>query len=98
MSQPQPQQLNIKLDEKVSEGIYSNFFLISNSQSEYIIDFGRVVPGVSDVKIYTRVLSTPQHTKQLFLLLKQNIEQYEKQYGEIKTNPIQPVDNKNIGF
>jgi len=92
------QQLNVKLDDKVSEGIYSNFFMITNNQSEYILDCGRIVPGSPDVKIFARVMSTPQHAKQLYLLLKQNIEQYEKQYGEIKTPQNQTIDNKNIGF
>jgi len=95
---PQPQQLNIKLDAAVSEGIYSNFFLVSNNQSEYFIDFGRITPGAPDVKIYSRIMTTPQHAKQLYLLLKQNLDQFEKQYGEIKTPQAQPVDTKNIGF
>jgi len=100
MNQPkqQQQQINIKLDEKVSEGVYANFFMIVNSQSEYVIDFGRIVPGVPDVKIYSRVMTTPQHAKQLLGLLKQNIDQYEKQYGEIKIPQEQQIENKNIGF
>ena len=29
--------------------------------------------------------STPKHAKRIFLLLKQQIEQYEQKFGEIKT-------------
>ena len=100
MSQPkmQPQQINIKLDEKIGEGVYANFFMIANNPSEYIIDCGRIVPGLPNASIYSRIITTPQHAKQLLKLLQQNIEQYEKQFGEIKVPQMQPGDNKNIGF
>jgi len=97
MNQPnQPNQLNIKIDEKVGEGVYANFFVISNSPSEFILDFGRIVPGIPDAKIYTRVMTTPQHAKQMLQLLEKNIEAFEKQFGEIKI--IGQQDHKSIGF
>lgn len=47
-------------------------------------------------------VATPKHAKRIYLLLKQQIENYEKQFGEIKTHlPNQPKntsENKNIGF
>ena len=102
MTQPKPhpaqQPLNIKLDEKVGEGVYANFFMITNNPSEYIIDCGRIVPGLPDARIYSRIMTTPQHAKQLLLILQQNIEQYEKQYGEIKLPQMPGNDGKNIGF
>lgn len=97
MSQPNPtNQINIKIDEKVGEGTYSNFFVITNSPSEFIIDFGRILPGIPDAKIYTRVLCTPQHAKQLLQLLEKNIETFEKQFGEIKVQGL--PENKPVGF
>ena len=97
--QPHPQQINIKLDEKVGEGVYANFFMIANNPSEYIIDCGRIVPGLPSANIYSRIITTPQHAKQLLKLLQQNIEQYEKQFGEIKIPQMPNPDNKNnIGF
>jgi hypothetical protein len=100
MNQQKPvqQQLNIKLDEKVGEGVYANFFMIANNPSEYIIDCGRIVPGLPDARIYSRIMTTPQHAKQLLQILQQNIEQYEKQYGEIKIQLGVNTENKNIGF
>lgn len=100
MNQPnqpnQPQQINIKIDEKVGEGNYANFFVITNSPSEFIMDFGRILPGIPDARIYTRVLSTPQHAKQFLQLLQKNIEGYEKQFGEIKLQGL--PENKPVGF
>ena len=33
------QKINIEIDEKVSEGIYSNLAIINHSVSEFVIDF-----------------------------------------------------------
>ncbi len=97
MAQPnQPQQINIKIDEKVGEGTYANFFVITNSPSEFIMDFGRILPGIPDARIYTRVVSTPQHAKQFLQLLQKNIEGYENQFGEIKVQGM--PENKPVGF
>jgi len=96
--QAKPQQINIKLDEKVGEGVYTNFFMISTNPSEYIIDCGRTSPGIPDIKILSRIITTPQHAKQLLMILQQNIEQFEKQFGEIKLPQMPISENKNIGF
>lgn len=92
----QKKQLNISLDEQVGEGVYANFFMITHSTSEFVIDCGRIVPGLSKAKIYSRIIATPQHAKQLMKILEKNIANYEKQHGEIKL-PGKPED-KNIGF
>lgn len=93
---PQNNQLNIKIDEKVGEGIYSNFFLISNNPSEVFIDFGRILPGLPEAKILSRIITTPQHAKQLVQILEKHLEQFEKQFGEIKVFGQQ--ENRPIGF
>jgi hypothetical protein len=97
MSKPnQPQQINIKIDEKVGEGVYANFFVITNSPSEFIMDFGRILPGIPDAKIYTRVVCTPSHAKQLLQLLEKNVNTFESQFGEIKVQGM--PENKPVGF
>ena len=48
------QQINIELGEKEAEGIYSNLAIITHSPAEFIIDFTRVVPGVSKAKVFSR--------------------------------------------
>lgn len=96
MSNPPQNQLNIKIDEKVGEGTYANFFMITNSPSEFIMDCGRILPGLPDARIYTRVLMTPMHAKQLLQLLEKNIDNFEKQFGEIKIHG--QSENKPVGF
>ena len=96
-NQPMQQnQINIKIDEKVGEGTYANFFVITNSPSEFIVDFGRILPGIPDARIYTRVVCTPQHAKQFLGLLQKNIEGYENQFGEIELQAM--PENKTVGF
>jgi len=97
MQQPAPtQQINVELGEKESEGIYSNFVVISHSPAEFVMDFTRMLPGVPKTKIYARIIMTPQHVKSLSKALIDNIEKYEKQFGEIKL--VGEEQTKSMGF
>ena len=80
---PQEVQLRARIDDAVAEGTYVNFGSIVHNRSEFVLDLGRIVPGRSDVRILVRVLTTPLHAKQLCRALAQNIEQYERTFGEI---------------
>jgi len=95
MEQNPQNQLNIELGEKEAEGVYSNLALIAHSPSEFIIDFARVLPGIPKAKIYSRIVTTPQHAKMLLNALEDNIKKFEAQFGAIKT--FGP-ENRGIGF
>jgi len=82
----QPQQIRILIDDHVAQGEYVNFANIIHSQSEFVIDLGRVVPGRADVKIYSRVILTPLHAKQLLEALGHNLGLYEQKFGEIRAD------------
>ena len=82
MEQEQP-TIRITLDDQTAQGEYVNFANIIHSPSEFVIDLGRVVPGRPDVKIYSRVIMTPLHAKQLLEALGQNIAMFEQKFGEI---------------
>lgn len=88
-----PQQINIELGDKEAEGIYSNLAIISHSPAEFIIDFTRVLPGVPKAKVHARVIMTPQHAKMLLSALRENVEKYEHNFGEIKVfaGPVPPT-------
>jgi hypothetical protein len=87
----QPQQINIELGEKEAEGIYSNLAIITHSAAEFVIDFTRVLPGVPKAKVHARIITTPQHAKLLLNALKDNIEKFERSFGEIKIQGEPPV-------
>ncbi len=82
----QGNQLNIELTEDIAEGIYSNLAIITHGNSEFIIDFIRVMPGVPKAKVKTRIVTTPQHAKRLLRALADNINKYEAAHGEISDN------------
>ncbi len=80
----QPQQISIELGDKEAEGIYSNLAIITHSPAEFVIDFTRIVPGIPKAKVYSRIITTPQHAKMLLKALTDNIEKFESRFGEIK--------------
>ena len=77
-------KLNIELNEEVAEGIYSNLAIISHSNSEFVIDFIKVMPGMPKAKVKSRILMTPEHAKRLVNALLDNIQKYEATHGKIK--------------
>ena len=81
-----PPPLQITIDDTVATGVYANFANIIHNPAEFVIDFGRVVPGRQDVRILSRVLTSPVHAKQFLKALAQNIEIFEKSYGVIRTD------------
>ncbi|MEO0108561.1 MAG: DUF3467 domain-containing protein [candidate division WOR-3 bacterium] len=95
-----PQQVNIEIGEKESEGIYSNFVLIAHSPSEFILDFARMLPGLPKAKVFARIVMTPQHAKLLFNALDDNLRKFEDRFGKIKLLPTQPgkEESRPAGF
>lgn len=87
MAKPNPKnanQINIELPEEVAEGTYSNLAIISHSNSEFILDFVRIVPNMPKAKVKSRVILTPFHAKRLMRALKDNIDKFENQFGNIE--------------
>ncbi len=94
----QPQnQINIELTEEIAEGIYSNLAMIAHSNSEFVIDFIRLMPGVPKAKVKARIVITPEHAKRFLLALKDNIEKYENAFGPIKRTEDMPKFPMNFG-
>ncbi|MBK5260895.1 MAG: DUF3467 domain-containing protein [Thermoanaerobaculia bacterium] len=81
---PAAPTIRITLDDQTAQGDYVNFANIIHSPSEFVIDLGRMVPGRTDVKVYSRVIMTPMHAKQLLEALAQNISLFEQKFGEIR--------------
>lgn len=89
--QLQPGQINIELDEKVAEGIYSNLAIINHSPSEFVLDFVTIMPGVPKSKVKSRIILTPQHAKRLLKAMGENIHRFEMAHGEIKDSEQPPI-------
>ncbi|MAO08334.1 MAG: hypothetical protein CL596_06450 [Alteromonas sp.] len=93
---PKQGQLNIELDENIAQGIYSNLAIINHSQSEFVIDFVTIMPGVPKSKVKSRIVLTPQHAKRLLKALHENVSRFESNHGEIKDHQ-QPSIPINFG-
>ena len=81
---PKQNEINIELSEEIAEGVYANLSIISHSNSEFILDFIRLVPNVPKAKVKSRVIMTPQQTKRLMFALQENVKRYEAANGTIK--------------
>lgn len=92
-----PNQINIELSEEVAEGVYSNLAMIAHSNSEFVIDFIRLMPGVPKAKVKSRVVITPEHAKRLLNALNENIHKYEETFGPIKKTEEAPKFPLNFG-
>lgn len=90
-------QLNIELSEEVAEGIYSNLAVITHSNTEFVLDFIRVMPGVPKARVKSRIVLTPEHAKRFLVALEENIEKFEAINGRIKINAEAPGFPMNFG-
>lgn len=92
-----PGVVETEIPEEVAEGTYSNAAHVIFSPAEFILDFGRIIPGRAGVKIHTRIVMTPLHAKQLALALNENVRRFEGKFGEIKIPKGRP-DLAPTGF
>ena len=83
----------------VALGEYSNMALVTNSAVDFVLDFARTLPGLGQPTIWSRVVMAPENAKTLCLQLKEAIENYERNFGEIKlpmAQPAQPEGGRTI--
>jgi hypothetical protein len=79
-------EINIELSEEIAQGTYANLAVISHSSSEFVLDFVRLMPGVTKAKVQSRIILTPEHAKRLLVALQDNVLKYESANGKIKAN------------
>jgi len=92
VNQPAQQgQINIELDETIAQGIYSNLAIINHSQSEFVVDFVTIMPGIPKSKVKSRIILTPQHAKRFLKALNENVKRFEATHGEIKDYHQPPI-------
>jgi predicted transcriptional regulator len=91
MAEQNNNEINIELSEEVAEGIYSNLAIIAHSNSEFVLDFVRILPNLPKAKVKARIILTPEHAKRLMQALGENIQKFEAQNGKINaTNSNTP--------
>jgi len=90
MAEKNDNQLNIELTEDVAEGVYSNLAIITHSNTEFVLDFIRVMPGIPKAKVKSRIILTPEHAKRLLGALSDNVAKYEAANGQISAQDDPP--------
>ena len=95
MKEKNTKQIKIELKEEVAQGNYVNLSIIGFSQAEFILDFIKIIPGISKADVKSRMIMSPMHTKNLLLLLNAKIKDYEKKFGKIQS-PKQKIKSPNI--
>ncbi len=89
--QPQNQrQLRLEIPATLS-ATYSNAAIVSQTNSEIVLDFVQIMPNDPRARIQTRVVMTPANAKAFLKALETNLAGYEEKYGEI---PL-PAQNPN---
>ena len=88
MEKETPQQININLDPNIYFITMVNM-MFNEEAFNFLFTSGNQGRQFS---------ATPKHAKRIYLLLKQQIETYEKQFGEIKTQlPEMPKTTQQEG-
>ena len=87
--QTKKHKIKIEIDDKIGQGEYVNFAVVTHSIAEFIMDFIRVLPGIPKSKVKSRIVISPIHAKTFILALQDNIKKFEDKYGEIKVGKNQ---------
>jgi hypothetical protein len=87
-------KIDIKVDEHVALGQYSNLAAIRHTKEEFLFDFAFVFPDGPLGKLVSRVILSPAHAKRFMEALEANVRRYEDDHGPIIPADIPPT----VGF
>lgn len=89
---PERMKITYQVDPAAERGFYANSVTIFHGETEFLFDFGLSMPGPKPlVKIFSRVVTSPQHAKRFLMALADNIQKFEEKFGPIKTVEITPI-------
>ena len=63
------------------EGRYANYFEIGHNEFEFIIDFGQSYQDEKDIRMHTRIITSPAYLRTLLDVLSKSTEEYERTFG-----------------
>jgi hypothetical protein len=92
--QIEEKKIDIKVDEQVAVGQYSNLAAIRHSREEFIFDFAFIFPDGPMGKLVARIILSPAHAKRFAEALESNLKRYEETFGPIVPADIPP----DVGF
>lgn len=80
---PTQKKISIELPKDL-EAEYANLAFITHTPAEIVLDFAQYLPRMPKGQVVSRLIMSPMHAKLLQLALAQNIQKYERQFGEIR--------------
>ncbi|MCJ7582697.1 MAG: DUF3467 domain-containing protein [Candidatus Aminicenantes bacterium] len=87
-------KIDIKVDENIAVGQYSNLAAIRHTKEEFIFDFAFLFPDGPTGKLVSRILLSPAHVKRFMEALQSNVKRYEDNFGSITPADVPPT----VGF
>ena len=69
---------------EVGVGVYANLALITHSNTDFVLDFACILPGLGQPQVRSRVIMAPEHAKRLLQALQENVYKYEQTFGKIE--------------
>ena len=75
-------QIQINTGDEILRGKYSNNLIATHSSDEFILDW--LLNSPSGVHLVSRIIVSPSHMKRIIHALKENLDKYETQFGNIK--------------
>lgn len=76
-------QLQIHLDDEVSQGVYVNMAMVNHTETEFTFDFVFVQPQQPKGKVRSRIITSPKHAKRFLLALQENLARFEQRFGPL---------------
>lgn len=83
--------IKVKFPEDLSIVKYSNLTMVTHLPEEFVLNFAQMTPGRANAEVISQVILTPKNAKAFLASLAQNVEAYEKKFGEIELSNMNPT-------
>ena len=87
-------QMQIKADDKILKGVYSNIMQIQHTREEFCLDFMSMFAPAGILT--ARVIISPGHLKRMINAMQSTLNNYEKQFGAI--SEAKEPEKPKMGF
>jgi len=95
---PDAEEISAEVDDRTSDAIYANSVRVQRSPEEYILDFVRVIPGVMDIRLESRVIVSPKNAERLHEALAEHLESADQPGPKDGNGPPSPPEpESNLG-
>lgn len=92
------QQIQIEVPADEMQGKYANLAMITHGPNDFFIDMILMAPNMPKARVQSRIIMTPENVKNLLFALRDNVQKYENNFGEIvRKTPKNAGNNGNNG-